>query len=96
MHDWPDYKAVIILRQTVAAMTSESVIIIDDMVIADTGAHWRATQLDIPMLAVVAGVERTMGQWKALLDDAGLNITEVKTYTDDLRDSVIVAVPKDK
>ena len=92
MHDYPNYKAVTILRQTVTAMTSESVVIIDDMIIPDTGAHWRATQIDMVMMTTLAGLERDMAQWEELLDEAGLKIIEVKTYTEDLRDSVIIAV----
>ena len=94
MHDYPDYKAVTILRQTVTAMNSESVVILDDMVIPAQGAHWRATQLDLTMMTCLAGIERTMAQWEKLLDDAGLKITQVKTYTEDLKDSIILAVLK--
>ena len=94
MHDYPDEKCILILQQIVKAMDSESVILIDDMIIPPQDASWRATQLDILMMASLAGVERTEKQWHALLEMAGLKVRQICTYTPELRDSIIVAVPQ--
>ena len=94
MHDYPDHKAVTILRNTVSAMSSESVVIIDEMIMSEEEAHLRATKMDILLMAYLAGAKRTRPQWEALLNDAGLDIVEVRVYTEDVRDSVIVAKPK--
>ena len=44
LHDYPDFKCITLLKNTIAAMDKSSVIIIDDMTIPNTGAHWHATQ----------------------------------------------------
>lgn len=94
MHDWPDNKCAIILEQIIKVMGTDSVILIDEMVIPNQGAHWRQTQLDLAMMAGLAAMERTQGQWYSMLDAAGLKIKQIWTYTPELRDSIIVAVPK--
>ena len=94
MHDWPDDKCIIILNQIIKAMDKDSVILIDDMVLPNRGAHWRATQIDLAMMAGLAAMERTEKQWYSMLEAAGLKIKQIYTYTPELRDSVIVAVPK--
>lgn len=62
IHDYPDEKAVVILKNTAAALAPGSVILIDDMVIPNTGAHFHATQLDITMMSALALNERTHEQ----------------------------------
>lgn len=94
MHDYPDAKCIQILQNTKAAMTAESVILIDEMVLSNQGVHWLGASLDILMMCVLAAIERTEKQWHDLLDAAGLKIRDIYTYTEDLRDSIIVAVPK--
>jgi len=46
------------------------------------------------MIASLAAMERTERECYAMLDAAGLTVKKVYTYTPELRDSVIVAVPK--
>ena len=76
-----------------SAMDKDSVILLDEMVLPDVGAHWQAVQLDILMMSAVAAVERTRKQWYALLEAAGLKVVKIVTYTALLKDSIIVAVP---
>lgn len=94
MHDHPDYTCIVILRQIMKAMDKDSVILIDDMIIPNKGARWQATQLDLTMMASLGAIERTEKQWYSLMDSAGLKIKSICTYTPELRDSIIVAVPK--
>lgn len=94
MHDHPDDTCVLILQQILKAMGPDSVILIDDMIIPNRGADWRATQLDLTMMSSLAGMERTEKQWQSMLDRAGLKIRQICTYTLELCDSIIVAVPK--
>ena len=75
-------------------MAKDSLILIDDMVVPDSGVHWQATNLDMQMLCSLAAIERTRSQWYELLESAGLTILKIHTYTISLQDSVIVAVPK--
>ena len=92
LHNHPDSSCQIILRQTVGAMDKDSMILIDEMVLPDTGAHWEATQLDIWMMASLNAMERTKKQWCTLLESVGLKMKKIYTYTDLLKDSIIVAV----
>ncbi|KAI9661830.1 MAG: hypothetical protein M1821_009069 [Bathelium mastoideum] len=93
LHDYPDDKVLTLLKNTIAAMGSESVILVDEMVIPNKGAHPRALELDITMLTSLASMERTEKQWHALLAAAGLRIRESGTYNDATGESVMVLVP---
>lgn len=90
IHDYPDEKAIVILKNLAAALAEDSVILIDDMVIPDVGAHCHATQLDIALMAGLASTERTREAWYKLIEKAGLKINQIYTYTASLRDSIIV------
>ena len=94
MHDYPDDKCIIILRLIMDVMDKDSVILIDDMVLPNQGAHWRQTQLDLLVMAGLAAMERTERQWYSMLDAAGLKVKQIYTYTPELRDSIIAAVPR--
>lgn len=94
LHDWPDDKCKLILENTISAMSEDSVILIDEIVVPDIGAGRRATQLDMTMLAALAGQERSRSEWKELLDQAGLDIVDITPYIDEIGESVIAAVPK--
>lgn len=74
------------------AMTEDSMILIDEMVLPDTSVHMEAAQLDMWMMSAVGAMERTKKQWYSLLESVGLRVDEIYTYTDSLKDSVIVAV----
>ncbi|PQE29522.1 o-methyltransferase b protein [Rutstroemia sp. NJR-2017a WRK4] len=93
LHDYPDDKCLIILNHLKEAMGPDSAILIDDMIIPETGAHWHATQIDMVMMTALAATERTIDQWHALLAAAGLTAKKIVQYTVSLGDSVIVAVP---
>ncbi|KAF7902747.1 hypothetical protein EAF00_002650 [Botryotinia globosa] len=93
LHDYPDEKCRIILKHLKDAMGPDSAILIDEMVIPETGAHWHATQIDLVMMTVLASTERTEGQWHALLASVGLEAKKIVKYTASLGDSIIVAVP---
>ena len=75
-------------------MGQESRILIDEMVLPDSGVHWQATQIDLTMMSALASRERTREQWYALLEAARLKIERILPYTFPLQDSVIVAVPE--
>ncbi|KAI1197676.1 S-adenosyl-L-methionine-dependent methyltransferase [Nemania serpens] len=93
LHDWPDHKCVEILKNIKSAMTEDSRILIDEMVLPERGAPWRATQLDLAMSTCFAAMERSRADWDSLLGKAGLTIQKIWKYTDQLDDCVIAAVP---
>lgn len=92
IHDWPDEKAVSILQNTMSALGPDSVILVDDRVLPNTGVHWYATVVDVTMMAGLASQERTVEQWDRLMEKAGLRIRNVYTYTNSYN-SVLECVP---
>lgn len=95
LHDYPDTKCIDILNQIIPAMTKDSVVLIDEVVLPAKGAHWHVTQLDLCMMSCLAATERSEQQWLTLLSAACLRIVKIWTYSEHLRESVIVAVPED-
>lgn len=94
LHDWTDEDSIRILRNLVPALTTESRIIIDEVVLPDTNVPWQCAFMDLTMSSSLGGCERSRDEWTSLLDRAGLEILEVHTYDDVRKHSVIVAVPK--
>ena len=76
-HDWPDSASLVILRQTVTAMSSTSRIVIADMVLPDTGASLLGSLLDVGMITL-AGMERTESHWRKLLNTVGLQLISIR------------------
>ena len=95
LHDYSDEKCVEILRQIMPAMTEDSAILIDEIVIPVTGAHWHATSMDFLMMATLASLERNEDHWRRLLDSAGLKIVKIYTYNSKLGESITMARRKD-
>lgn len=95
LHDYPDERCVNILHQIMPAMTQDSAILIDEMVMPIKGAHWHATSLDLLMMATLASLERTEDHWRALLDSAGLKMVKIWTYNVNVGKSIIMARPRD-
>jgi len=93
LHDYPDEKAIALLKLQAEAMSADSVLIIDELVVPNKGAHGHATQFDLTMLASLASIERTEKQWISLIDSAGFKILEKRAYAP-AGESVIVVVPK--
>lgn len=75
-------------------MSSDSRILIDEVVLPDTGAHWQGTMADITMMINLGGKERTVHQWKSLADSAGLRVEEIHTYISSSYTSIVVLAPK--
>ncbi|KAL2789194.1 S-adenosyl-L-methionine-dependent methyltransferase [Aspergillus keveii] len=93
MHDYPDSKAVLILQNIAAAMGPDSVILVNDMVLPNSGAHWHVTQIDITMMTMLAALERTHQQWVELMEKAGLRIQKIYSPAAGGSESVIECVP---
>jgi hypothetical protein len=93
IHDHGDEQARKILQNIVSATTINSVLLIDDIVLAESGAPWRATELDIAMLTCLAAKERSENEWRALLESVDLTILEVFRYSEKCNDCLILARP---
>ncbi|KAI1325670.1 O-methyltransferase [Xylariaceae sp. FL0255] len=77
LHDWGDEDCGRILRNIRAAMTFDSRILINEMVIPLKGADWFATGVDILMLAAHSSYERTERDWDRLAECAGLRVKKI-------------------
>ena len=93
-HDWPNAICRKILSNTVAAMEpGYSKILINDWVVPDTGSPLIPALLDIQIMAVLPGMERTQTQWKELLESVGLEIVKIHTIGKEV-EGLIEAVRK--
>lgn len=92
LHDWSEQKCIEILASIKPSMTADwSVLLIDEIVLPEKGAPWRAAQLDMEMLVHLAGAERTEKEWRKLLDAAGFEVKRIRQYSLDRGESVIEA-----
>ncbi|KAI3318805.1 S-adenosyl-L-methionine-dependent methyltransferase [Xylariaceae sp. AK1471] len=75
LHDWPDNTALIVLKNTAAAMKKGySKLLINDIAIPPTGASWIQTTMDVEMMALLSAYERSEAMWTSLLTGAGFKI----------------------
>jgi hypothetical protein len=78
MHDWPDSACEVILTNTIKAMTpGVSRLLIFDFVLPSTGVELQPALLDMMMLHMSAGMERTEKQWRNLIEGVGLSIMKI-------------------
>jgi hypothetical protein len=77
LHDWDDRDAVRILRTCRAAMRPDSVLILVEAILPERATQDRAAvRMDLHMLVLLGGRERTLAEYDALLAAAGLRRTE--------------------
>jgi hypothetical protein len=77
LHDWPDEQCVAILTAMRRAATDDSVVLVIEDVLPDEQADPGTSTLDVVMLAVTGGRERTAHEHGALLDAAGFRLDKV-------------------
>ncbi|KAI1103266.1 S-adenosyl-L-methionine-dependent methyltransferase [Jackrogersella minutella] len=80
LHDWPDVDCLKILNRVKEAMKpGYSKFLINENVMPPRDASWETTGLDIILMTVSASRERTEQEWRKLLGDAGLKISNIWT-----------------
>ncbi|WP_188190781.1 methyltransferase [Nonomuraea sp. SYSU D8015] len=78
LHNWDDEDAVKILRNVRRAMNPGSRVLVLEVVLPDDEAPHLGKDIDMRMLAIFNGaVERSRGEYAALLDRADLTLTDV-------------------
>jgi hypothetical protein len=77
LHDWPDADARRILETVRAAATLESRLILIEAIIGHPGQMPGTVWLDLLMLVIAAGRERTEEEWRALLAATGWELAHV-------------------
>jgi hypothetical protein len=78
LHDWDDQRAAAILRTIRAGAPEGARVLVLDSVIPDGNEPDGAKWLDLLMLALFAGKERDVAQWRALLTEAGLDPVHIE------------------
>jgi SAM-dependent methyltransferase len=77
IHDWDDRRAVTILRNCRKAMTKNSKVVLVDMILPDAASASFSKLLDLNMLVMNGGRERTMAEFCALLRTADYKLTRI-------------------
>lgn len=75
LHDWPDDKAVDILRRIRSAAKVGTKVLVIDCVIPDRDREFFGHWTDLEMLVLQAGRERTVPEYRGLLERAGFRLT---------------------
>ena len=95
LHDWPDAECQKILLHLSAAMQPVySKLLINEFIIPDVGASDFITAVDLTMMTMSGGMERTESQWRKLLASAGLGIERIWSTSGEAQEteSVIEAI----
>lgn len=77
IHDWTDEKALEILRNVRAAAGLRAVVLLIEFVIPDHDREFPGKWVDLEMLLNLGARERTAGQYRDLLSQAGFHMTRV-------------------
>ena len=94
IHDWEDERALAILRNCRAAMTTAGkVLLVERQIAPDHHEAMRVLQVDMEMLVNVGGMERTDDQYRALFQQAGFELTRIISLKDSAGFSVFEAIP---
>lgn len=79
-HNHPHHKVLKLLANTKAAMAPDSILLIDEIILPETSAHIDAVSMDLTMMCAFAGMERTEKQWRDVIAEAGLKLTNTYLY----------------
>jgi SAM-dependent methyltransferase len=91
VHDWDDERGVTLLRNCRDAIAPDGRLLVCEMLVPDGPEPHFSKLLDIEMLVNTGGLERTLGEYRALFAAAGFELTEVLRTASPV--SLIVGVP---
>ncbi len=94
MHDWNDAQCVKILQNCCASMTAGGRVICIDAVVPSLGdsSDPMTKLVDVNMMLICPGQERTMAQWEDLYRKSGLKISRMIPVTDNVNTSLVEGV----
>ena len=76
-HDWPDNECILIMKNIAAAMKPKySKLLIFEWILPAKDTPLYPALLDVNMMALLNGMERTETQWTQLLTQAGLEVVK--------------------
>lgn len=79
-HNHPPQRVKLLFERIREAMVPDSVLLVDETVLPDTGVSFIAASIDLTMLGAFASMERTEAEWRSLAESAGLELVRVYTY----------------
>jgi hypothetical protein len=98
IHDWDDERATTILTACRSASTVESRLLLVECVMPEcmtsSAAHQRAAALDIRMLTLTGGSERTEAHYRKLLERAGFGLTRTIELGPPSGQAILEALPR--
>jgi hypothetical protein len=77
LHDWPDKEAKEILANVRNAMSKDSILLINENALPDTNVPLYPVKLDFLMMCLLSGMDRTITQYKTLLEESGFELAKV-------------------
>jgi len=77
IHDWDDERAIAILKQCHKVMPANGKILVAEQVIPPGNEPFRGKLLDLNMLVMTGGRERTEAEYRALFEKAGFKLTRI-------------------
>jgi hypothetical protein len=96
IHDWDDARCIRLLQNCRSSMTGDGRVISVDAILPPLGdtSCLSAKLLDVNMMVLIPGKERTRKQWDAVYDAAGLRIERVTSIQDNFGTSIIEGVKR--
>src|SRR5260370_12383383 len=76
LHDWNDEEAVRILKRCRHAMRPGGRVIVIEMLLGELGEPGIAPLMDLNMMVLLTGRERTLAEYCGLVKDAGLRFSK--------------------
>ena len=83
-HDWDDENCRKILRNQIPAMSKGySKLLLNERVMPDTKASYFVAGMDIVMMTMLSGMQRTRSQWHSLLESEGFRLVGIWPFSED-------------
>ena len=77
LHNWSDKQAWQILANVRAAVSKDSILLINESTLPESNVPLTATQLDLSMMAIFASLDRTATQLTELLESSGFRLVKM-------------------
>ncbi|KAI1778089.1 S-adenosyl-L-methionine-dependent methyltransferase [Hypoxylon cercidicola] len=89
LHNHPDHKVHQLLVNIKNAMADDSILLLDEMVLPESGVNAYAASMDMTMMSAFASSERSEAQWRKIIEHAGLQLSQTYNYNPESYESVM-------
>ncbi len=77
LHDWPDEKARLLLANARRAMSKDGLLLLWEAVVPSGAGPSPTKNIDLTMLFLLGGAERTEAEWREMLAAAGFELRKI-------------------